>query len=143
MAFKSKTPPRGLSRSKGLQTKAPMKAGQGFKARPAGKTSPKPPSTPPSPVEQRKSQQLALQKSTLKLLERARKEAAEKGITLSEWEGEFLDSVSDRVRTYGRAFSDPDKGAMNGTLSVRQGVKLREIRKKARSEKPDPSDDEK
>jgi len=138
MAFKSKTPSKGMSRSKPLQAKAPMKTSQGFKAKPVAKAPP----PPPSPAEQRKAQQQALQKSTLKLLQRARKEAAEKGITLSEWEGEFLDSVSDRVRTYGRAFADPDKGAMNGTLSVRQGVKLREIRKKARDAKPDEGGDE-
>lgn len=138
MAFKSKTPSKGMSRSKPLQAKAPMKISQGFKAKPVAKAPP----PPPSPAEQRKAQQQALQKSTLKLLQRARKEAAEKGITLSEWEGEFLDSVSDRVRTYGRAFADPDKGAMNGTLSVRQGVKLREIRKKARDAKPDEGGDE-
>ena len=114
-----------------------MKAGQGFKAKPAAKTPP----APPSLAEQRKAQQQALQKSTLKLLDRARKEAEEAGVTLSEWEGEFLESVSDRVRTYGRAFADPDKGAMNGTLSVRQGVKLREIRKKARKTRPDDADE--
>ncbi len=138
MAFKSKMPSKGLSRSKPLQTKAPMKAGQGFKARPVTKAPP----APPSLTEQRKAQQRALQKSTLKLLERARREAAEKGITLSEWEGEFIESVSDRVRTYGRAFADPDKGAMNGTLSLRQGVKLREISKKARDAKAAEGGDE-
>ncbi|MBP2158576.1 MULTISPECIES: hypothetical protein [Asticcacaulis] len=128
MAFKSKTSSKGMSRSKPLQAKASIKAGQGFKAKPATKSPP----APPSLAEQRKAQQQALQKSTLKLLERARKEATEAGVPLSEWEGEFLESVSDRVRTYGRAFADPDKGAVNGTLSVRQGIKLREIRKKAR-----------
>jgi hypothetical protein len=139
MAFKSKTPSKGMSRSKPLQTQAPMKTGQGFKAKPTARTPP----APLSLADQRKAQQQALQKSTLKLLERARKEAEEKGVTLSEWEGEFLDGVSDRVRTYGRAFADPDKGAMNGTLSLRQGVKLREIRKKARAAKTETGDDEK
>lgn len=104
-----------------MRTKTPMKTGQGFKS--AGK--------PPSPAEQRKAQQQALQKATLRQLEKARREAAEKGVDLSEWESEFIASVSERVKTYGRAFADPDKGAMNGTLSLRQGVKLREIRKKA------------
>ena len=54
------------------------------------------------------------------------------GVNLSEWETDFIDGVSERVKTYGRAFADPDKGAPGTTLSVRQGVKLREIRKKAR-----------
>ena len=123
MAFKSKTPAKGLSRSKPLQTKAPMKPGQGLAAKPI------------SPAEQRKAQQQALQKSTLRLLEKARREAAETGVNLSEWESEFIDSVSERVKTYGRAFADPDKGAINGTLSLRQGVKLKEIRKKAQAGK--------
>ncbi len=129
MAFKSKTPSRekpgkGLTRRKGLQTRAPMKS-----AKPA-------PAAPPSPAEQRAAQKKALQASTLRLLEKARREAAVRGVDLSEWESEFLDSVSMRVKTYGRAFADPDKGATGGTLSVRQGVKLREIRKKAQTAKP-------
>ena len=41
------------------------------------------------------------------------------------------------MKTYGRAFRDPDKGAMNGTLSLRQGVKLREIHKKAKGRMKD------
>lgn len=128
MAFKSKTPSpgkpgKGLTRKTGLQTRAPMKS-----AKPA-------PPAPPSPAEQRAAQKKALQASTLRLLEKARREAAASGVDLSEWESEFLDSVSMRVKAYGRAFADPDKGATGGTLSVRQGVKLREIRKKARKSK--------
>jgi len=114
MAFKSKTPRKPL-RQTSLRQKAPLQA------RPA-KTA------PPSPADQKK----ALQKSTLRALERAKKAATEAGIELSEWEAGFIDSVSERVKTYGRAFADPDKGAMNGILSLRQGLKLREIRKKAK-----------
>lgn len=130
MAFKSKAPSKGMTRKMGLQARSPMKAG-----RKSGKPSPAPPPIP-TIAEQRAAQKKALQKSTLRLLEKARREAAERGIDLSEWESEFLDSVSERVKTYGRAFADPDKGATNGTLSVRQGVKLREIRKKAQAAKP-------
>jgi len=130
VAFKSKSPSNGLVRKKGLQTRAPLKA-----AKPA-------PAAPPSPTEQRATQKKALQRSTLRLLEKARREAAERGVDLSEWESEFLDSVSMRVKTYGRAFADPDKGASGGTLSVRQGVKLKEIRKKARTAKPRAEDDD-
>lgn len=137
MAFKSKTPSKGMSRSKPLKTKSPMKGGTGFTAKPVAKTF----AVPPPAAEQRKAQQAALQKSTLKLLERARREAEDNGIDLSEWEGEFLESLSQRVRTYGRAFADPDKGAINGTLSVRQGVKLQEIRKKAKRTKAPPRDE--
>ena len=50
---------------------------------------------------------------------------------LSSWEGEFLGSVEDRLKTYGRAFGDPEKGAPGASLSVMQGVKLREISAKA------------
>ena len=53
------------------------------------------------------------------------------GIELSDWEGEFLESVTERVKTYGRAFGDPDKGAPGTPLSVLQGVKLKEISAKA------------
>lgn len=130
MAFKSKTPGKGLSRSTPLQTKAPLKAGTGLEAKAL------------SVAEQRKFRQQAMQKSTLRALERAKHEALERGINLSEWESEFIDSVSQRVRTYGRAFADPDKGAMNGTLSARQGVKLREIRRKAQRGKAQTEDEQ-
>ena len=53
------------------------------------------------------------------------------GIVFSEWEGEFLEAVAQRVKTYGRAFGDPDKGAPGTPLSVMQGVKLKEISAKA------------
>ncbi len=119
MTFKSKSP-KGLSRATPLRSKSPMKAGQGFAK------------APPSPAEQRKAQQKALQKTTLRLLEKARQDADAQNVDLSEWESEFIDSVSERVKTYGRAFADPDKGAAGGTLSMRQGVKLKEIRRKVR-----------
>jgi len=57
------------------------------------------------------------------------------GVALSDWEGEFLESVGERVKTYGRAFGDPDKGAPGEALSVMQAVKLKEIAGKAKSEK--------
>jgi pyruvate/2-oxoglutarate dehydrogenase complex dihydrolipoamide acyltransferase (E2) component len=126
MAFKTRSPGKALNRSKALQVKAPIKPGAGFSSK------------PPSPAEQRKAQQKALQKATLRALEKARKDAAERGVDLSEWENAFLDSVGERVRTYGRAFADPDKGAAGTTLSVRQGVKLKEIRKKTAATKPKP-----
>ena len=56
------------------------------------------------------------------------------GVTLSEWEGEFLGSVSDRVKTYGRAFADPEKGAPGQALSAMQHRKLKEIAAKAKGE---------
>ena len=121
MAFK--TPSKGMTRTKGLQTKKPMPAKTGFKTKPQ------------SPADQIKAQKKALQAATIRALEKARQCAAEHGVDLSEWESTFIDDVTERVKTYGRAFADPDKGAINGTLSLRQGIKLREIRKKAQKDK--------
>ncbi len=70
-------------------------------------------------------------RAALSALKRARRAAERAGVDLSEWEGEFLGSVADRLTTYGRAFADPDKGAPGAALSVRQGVKLKEITAKA------------
>lgn len=50
---------------------------------------------------------------------------------LSEWEGEFLDSVETRIGTYGRAFADPEKGDRESALSILQTRKLKEIDAKA------------
>ena len=124
MAFKGK-PSKPLSRTTSLQTQSKMRTGTGFSSRPK------------SVAEQRDAQEKALQKATLRALEKARSEAAAAEIDLTAWESEFLDDVGTRVKTYGRAFADPDKGAINSTLSLRQGLKLKEIRKKARKGKPD------
>jgi hypothetical protein len=53
------------------------------------------------------------------------------GAEVSDWEGEFLDSVEGRVQTFGRAFADPEKGAPGSALSIRQTRKLKEILPKA------------
>ena len=79
-------------------------------------------------VPDRKAQ---AKRAALNALRRARRAADKAGVALSEWEGEFLGSVADRVRTYGRAFGDPEKGAPGAALSLRQGVKLKEIAAKA------------
>ena len=80
------------------------------------------------PVDQR----AAAKRSALGALRRARRLANRDGVELSEWEGEFLGSVEDRVETYGRAFGDPEKGAPGQALSALQTVKLKEIAAKAR-----------
>lgn len=121
MAFK--TPSKGMTRSRGLQSKKPLQPKSSFTAKPQ------------SPLDQIKAQKKALQAATIRALEKAKREAAEQGVELSEWENEFIEGVTERVKTYGRAFADPDKGAMNGTLSLRQGIKLKEIRKRARKGK--------
>ena len=73
----------------------------------------------------------AAKRAALNALRRARRAADKAGVELSEWEGEFLESVTQRVKTYGRAFGDPDKGAPGAPLSMMQGVKLKEIGAKA------------
>lgn len=77
-------------------------------------------------------------RAALNALRRAKRAADKAGVELSQWEGEFLGSVAERVSTYGRAFGDPEKGAPGAALSARQGVKLKEIASKAAG-KPKPS----
>ena len=89
--------------------------------------------SPPSPYE---AQRKAAQRSALNALKRARRSAEKAGVSLSEWEGEFLESVSERVKTHGRAFGDPEKGAPGQALSALQGRKLKEIAAKAKGETP-------
>ena len=74
-------------------------------------------------------------RAALNALKRAARAAERAGVALTDWEGEFLGSVAQRVATYGRAFADPDKGAPGQALSVRQGVKLKEIATKAKANK--------
>ena len=75
----------------------------------------------------------------LNALRKARRIAARAGVELSDWEGEFLGSVEERVKTYGRAFGDPEKGAPGHALSMMQAVKLKEIVGKAKGkDKPKP-----
>jgi len=76
------------------------------------------------------------QRAALNALKRAGRAAARAGGELSEWEGEFLGSVTERIKTFGRAFADPDKGAMGAPLSMMQAVKLKEITAKAKGETP-------
>ncbi|QYF88339.1 hypothetical protein [Brevundimonas sp. PAMC22021] len=83
-------------------------------------------------------QRKAAQRSALNALKRARRSAEKAGVSLSEWEGEFLGSVEERLKTYGRAFGDPEKGAPGQALSAMQGRKLKEITAKANGEEPRP-----
>ena len=79
-------------------------------------------------------------RAALNALRRARRKAEKAGVALSEWEGEFLGSVEDRIKTFGRAFGDPEKGAPGQALSAMQHVKLKEIAAKASGEtKPPPA----
>jgi len=74
-------------------------------------------------------------RAAINALKRARRAAERAGVALSDWEGEFLGSVSQRITAYGRAFADPEKGSPGEALSVRQGVKLKEITAKAKGKR--------
>jgi len=87
---------------------------------------------PKSPFEERKA---AAKRAALNALKRAKRTANKAGVKLSDWEGEFLTEVTDRVKTYGRAFGDPEKGAPGEALSALQHVKLKEIAAKAKGGK--------
>ena len=76
--------------------------------------------------------------SRLKRARRAAEEAGTPDAELSEWEGEFLGSLEERLETFGSAFSDPEKGSAEEALSVRQAYKLREIEKKAKGKARKP-----
>jgi hypothetical protein len=80
-------------------------------------------------------QKAAAKRAALNALKRAQRQADRAGVKLSDWEGEFLGSVAERVKTYGRAFGDPEKGGAGQALSVMQHVKLKEIVSKAKGEK--------
>lgn len=131
MVFKT-TAKTGLNRSgfkrKDPETSSSFKASSGFKTK-------TPPSNDLSLNDARKLQKKALERATLRALEKAHKEAVKSGVELSPWENEFISDVRMRVKTYGRAFSDPEKGANGTTLSLLQGLKLKEITKKAKDGK--------
>ena len=74
------------------------------------------------------------QRAALNALRRAQRAADKAGVKLSDWEGEFLESVTERVKTYGRAFADPEKGGQGEAFSVMQHIKLKEIVAKAKGE---------
>jgi hypothetical protein len=89
-------------------------------------------SKPKNLGEQRRA---AAKRSALKALRRARRAAETAGVKLSDWEGEFLGSVEERVEKYGRAFRDYEKGGPGTSLSILQAVKLKEIAGKAAGKK--------
>lgn len=76
----------------------------------------------------------AARRAALNALRRAKRAAERAGVALSEWEDDFIGSVSDRIRTYGKAFGDPEKGDPSAPLSALQAVKLKEIAAKAKGE---------
>ena len=89
---------------------------------------------PPQKGPKKPDLRAAAKRAALNALRRAQRQADRAGVKLSEWEGEFLTEVTDRVKTYGRAFGDPEKGAPGEALSALQTVKLKEIAAKAKGE---------
>lgn len=61
------------------------------------------------------------------------------GEKLTEWEKGFVAGVTERLETYGSAFRDPTKGALDEALSARQTQITRALEKKARG-KAKPED---
>jgi len=118
---------RSLSRSSSPKGGSALKAGSSSPK--GGSAGQKKPSL--SPWEQQRE---AAKRSALNALKRARRSAEKAGVSLSDWEGEFLDSVGERIREHGRAFADPEKGAPGQALSAMQGRKLKEITAKAKGE---------
>jgi hypothetical protein len=90
----------------------------------------------PTTEERREADKARAKRAALKALRKARKAAELAGVKLSDWEGEFLESVETRVEKYGRAFRDPEKGGPGTSLSVLQTVKLKEIAGKTKADKP-------
>lgn len=107
-----------------MKRSAPLRSAKGFAAAPSHSSF--------------EAQREAAKRQALNALKRARREADKAGVSLSEWEGEFLGSVSERVRTYGRAFGDPEKGGPGQALSGLQARKLKEIAAKAKGEPGGP-----
>jgi len=125
---KRKPPDRNAPRKGGLGSKAAPSKSSGLKASSGFKSAPGLKAGPPDRRE-------LVKRAALNALKRAQRAAAKAGVELSAWEGEFLDSVGERVKTYGRAFADPDKGGPGQAFSMMQTVKLKEITAKAKGEK--------
>lgn len=72
----------------------------------------------------------ALQASTRRSIRRIEKlmalAAGGEGLTTG-WEEGFLADVEQRLKTYGRAFADPEKGSLDLATSVKQSFKIRQI----------------
>ena len=73
----------------------------------------------------------SITKRAQKMISRVKKAAQTEKVELTDWEGEFLESLEERLEKYGSAFADPDLGAICGALSLRQGLKLKQIKQKA------------
>ena len=88
-----------------------------------------------TPKERRDADRARVKRATLRALKKAKKTADIAQVKLSDWEGEFLGSVEERVERFGRAFRDPEKGGPGAALSMLQAQKLKEIAAKAKGRK--------
>lgn len=79
-------------------------------------------------------------RKAMRRVQRAVEVARQNGEELSEWEAEFVRSLEERLDTYGSAFTDPQKGALDEALSQRQSRKVREIAKKGARSRDDEAD---
>ena len=130
--MKRKPPDKGRG---GFERKPPRSAAKSTKAGPS-KPGPKSGLGRNAVPEKRgPDQREVVKRATLNALKRAKRAADKAGVELSAWEDEFLGSVGERIKTYGRAFADPDKGGPGQALSMMQAVKLKEITAKAKGEK--------
>ena len=93
---------------------------------------------PPTLTERFAAERAAAKRAALNAVKRARRTADKAGVDLSEWEGEFLGSVEERIREHGRAFADPEKGARGQALSTLQTRKLKAIAAKAAGDERKP-----
>ncbi len=80
----------------------------------------------------------ALTRQAISWLKRARARAEKSAEGVTAWEDEFLTSVEERLEQYGSAFTDPDKGQLSAPLSLRQGLKVRQIGKRGSEERRKP-----
>jgi hypothetical protein len=80
----------------------------------------------PREVDKRKTSR------ALRKLERVTRAAEVAGAELTRWEQDFVSGVADRLETYGSAFRDPQKGALDEALSQRQAQIVRVLAKKTR-----------
>jgi hypothetical protein len=76
----------------------------------------------------------------LRKLARVARQAEETGTELTRWEQDFVSGVTGRLSTYGSAFRDPQKGALEEPLSQRQSEIVRLLNRKSRRKKQHPCD---
>ena len=77
-------------------------------------------------------------KALRKLKQVAERAGAQDGADLTDWEKDFVSGVQERLETYGSAFRDPTKGALDEALSQRQTQVVRALDKKTREKAKTP-----